>query len=160
MKTSHLQSLNLNPETHLRQYLAVLLFFSATVALSGETPKQLIASVLDQQARAWNKSDITGYMQGYWQSDSLIFTSGGTVNRGWKATFEKYSTKYDSKEKMGTLIFSDMEISILSENAAWVLGKWQLQRAGDHPHGIFTLVLRKFADGWKIVHDHTSLSTD
>lgn len=120
----------------------------------------MIASVLDQQVQAWNNGDIAGYVKGYWHSDSLVFTSGGTVHRGWKATFEKYSGKYDSKEKMGTLVFSSVEIFILSEGTAWVLGKWELQRSEDRPHGIFTLVLKKFSDGWKIVHDHTSLSAD
>ncbi len=160
MKTRHPQPLNPNPGTRQRYHLAVLFFFCATVALSNESQKQMIASVLDHQVQAWNKGDIAGYMQGYWHSDSLIFTSGGSVNRGWRATLEKYSGKYDSKEKMGTLVFSNMEIFSLSENAAWVLGRWELQRSTDHPHGIFTLVFRRFPDGWKIVHDHTSLSAD
>jgi len=115
-----------------------------------------IHNVLDLQASAWNRGDIVGYMEGYWKSDSLIFTSGGVVNRGWQETFEKYSAKYDTKEKMGTLNFSNIEVTLLSSRSAWVLGKWELVRTSDRPHGVFTLVLRKFTDGWKIVHDHTS----
>ena len=41
-------------------------------------------------------------------------------------------------------------------DAAVVLGSWSLARAGDNPHGKFTLIFRKFKDGWRIVHDHTS----
>jgi ketosteroid isomerase-like protein len=117
-----------------------------------------VQEVLDAQARAWNDGDIAGYMQGYWQSDSLVFTSGGNVRRGWQATFEKYLRTYDTREKMGILTFSELEVSILSENSALVLGKWELKRASDRPHGVFTLILRRFPDGWKIVHDHTSAS--
>ena len=138
----------------------VLLFFSVTLAFAGESQTRMILSVLDRQAEAWNKGDIAGYMQGYWESDSLAFTSGGTVSRGWRATFNKYSTKYDSKEKMGTLTFTDIEVSILSDDAAWVLGKWRLVRLKDQPHGIFTLILKKLGNKWKVVHDHTSSTTN
>ncbi len=119
-----------------------------------------IESVLVRQAEAWNRGDIAGYMEGYWHSDSLLFTSGGAIQRGWNATFEKYSKTYDSPDKMGTLKFSDLEIYRLSKKSAWVFGHWELQRKHDHPAGVFTLVLRKFAGEWKIVHDHTSVQKE
>ena len=118
--------------------------------------QQEVMKVLEQQAQAWNAGDIEGYMDGYWKSDSLLFTSGGKIQRGWKATLEKYKTSYDTKEKMGRLEFSSLEIYELSPSSAWVFGHWELQRSSDHPSGVFTLILRKFSDGWKIVHDHTS----
>jgi beta-aspartyl-peptidase (threonine type) len=57
---------------------------------------------------------------------------------------------------MGLLTFSDLEITSLGPDAAVVLGRWKLKRAQDQPHGRFTLIFRKTADGWRIVHDHTS----
>jgi ketosteroid isomerase-like protein len=119
-----------------------------------------ITAVLNAQQRAWNEGNIRGYMEGYWKSDSLLFTSGGKTQRGWQATFEKYSKSYNSKEKMGALKFSDLEFPLLSPEAAWVFGKWELERSGDHPAGLFTLIFRKIPDGWKIVHDHTSSLPD
>ncbi len=118
--------------------------------------RQHINQVLAHQAEAWNHGDIEGYMQGYWKSDSLLFTSGSKIQRGWRATFEKYKKSYDTKAKMGTLKFSELEITILSPNSAWVLGHWELTRKDDLPGGVFTLILRKFPDGWKVIHDHTS----
>jgi ketosteroid isomerase-like protein len=115
-----------------------------------------ILNVIAGQQKAWNEANILGYMEGYWQSDSLLFTSGGNIQRGWKATWEKYRKSYDSKEKMGTLFFSHLEVNILSPGAAWVLGDWELKRENDNPRGVFTLILKKFPDGWKIIHDHTS----
>lgn len=115
-----------------------------------------IEKILLNQAAAWNNGDIEGYMQGYWKSDSLLFTSGGNIQRGWNATMEKYKKSYNTKEKMGTLVFSDVEYHFLSPTSAWVLGHWKLTRENDTPRGVFTLIFRKFPDGWKIVHDHTS----
>jgi ketosteroid isomerase-like protein len=57
---------------------------------------------------------------------------------------------------MGTLAFSDIEITPLSADAAVVLGRWHLKRANDEPHGRFTLIFRRLPEGWRIVHDHTS----
>ncbi len=116
-----------------------------------------IESVLVRQAVAWNRGDIAGYMEGYWKSDSLLFTSGGHMQRGWKATFEKYSQSYSTPAKMGRLVFSNLEIRLLGDSAGWVFGHWELFREKDHPAGLFTLILRKFPDGWKVIHDHTSL---
>ena len=137
--------------------LGSALLASSSLAQSNDSSGSQIRHLLELQSSAWNRGDIAGYMDGYWKSDSLIFTSGGTVSRGWQATFDKYARKYDTKENMGTLVFSEVEVTILSDRSAWVLGRWELKRTTDHPHGIFTLVLRKFPEGWKIVHDHTSM---
>jgi len=115
-----------------------------------------IQSVLTNQQDAWNNGDIERYMQGYWKSDSLLFTSGGNIQRGWQATIEKYKKSYDTKEKMGKLYFSDLELNLLSAESAWIFGHWELKRSKDNPRGVFTLIVRKFEDGWKIIHDHTS----
>ncbi len=128
-------------------------------AQSSDSSKQVqgIMATLNSQVTAWNNGDIDGFMNGYWKSDSLIFTSGGNIQRGWKTTLEKYKKSYDTKAKMGTLKFSQLEFTILSKSSAWVLGHWELTREKDHPEGVFTLIVRKFADGWKVVHDHTSV---
>lgn len=115
-----------------------------------------VLAVLRMQQKAWNNGDIEGYMQGYWNSDSLLFTSGGVVRRGWKNALEHYRKTYNTASRMGKLSFSGLEASLLSPDAAWVFGHWILRRGKDSPRGVFTLILRRFPEGWKIVHDHTS----
>ncbi|MDH4071150.1 MAG: nuclear transport factor 2 family protein [Ignavibacteria bacterium] len=126
--------------------------------LGSATAADSIAQLLEVQQTAWNRGDIEGYMQGYWKSDSLVFTSGGSVNRGWDATYAKYLRSYDTPEKMGTLRFHSVEISVFPGGTASVLGRWELQRTGDRPAGVFSLLLRRFPDGWRIILDHTSRS--
>jgi ketosteroid isomerase-like protein len=115
-----------------------------------------IRQVMDAQTIAWNNGDIDGFMRGYWNSPNLIFVSGANVTRGWQPTIDRYKKTYDSRAKMGTLTFSDLEVDVLSKDSATVLGSWALAREKDNPKGKFTLIFRKFKDGWKIVHDHTS----
>jgi len=134
-------------------FLISIVFVS--VAAAQMDSSAAIRKVMDDQAAAWNRGDIDAFMDGYWMSDKLVFVSSN-VTRGWQPTLERYKKNYDSRAKMGTLTFSDLEITVLSKNAAVVLGSWSLAREKDNPHGKFTLIFRRFKDGWKIVHDHTS----
>jgi len=115
-----------------------------------------IRAVIEAQCDAWNKGDIEGYMDGYDRSDRTVFVSGDTVTHGWKKVLERYKKNYDTQEKMGELSFSDLDITMLGKESAVVLGRWQLNRSKDQPHGRFTLIFKKTKQGWRIVHDHTS----
>jgi uncharacterized protein (TIGR02246 family) len=115
-----------------------------------------VRAVLDAQRDAWNRGDVEGYMDGYARAADTVFVSGDNVTRGWQTVLDRYKKNYNSREKMGTLTFSDLEITPMGNDAAIVLGHWQLQRANDKPHGRFTLILRRTKQGWKIIHDHTS----
>ena len=115
--------------------------------------------MLDAQAAAWNRGNIDEYMNGYARSGATRFVSGDTLTRGWKTVRDRYAKKYDSREKMGTLTFSDVQIEQLGRDTAVVVGRWKLSRRNDKPHGRFTLIFRRLPEGWRIVHDHTSAAT-
>jgi beta-aspartyl-peptidase (threonine type) len=112
-----------------------------------------IQNVLAAQQAAWNDGDIDAFMETYWKSEELTFSSGGSTTRSWQSTLDRYKTKYATREAMGTLEFSDLQVRLLAPNAAMVLGRWDLK---DKAGGNFTLVMQKLSSGWVIVHDHTS----
>jgi ketosteroid isomerase-like protein len=143
----------------LLPFLLILAFPAALAAQSQKESSKIesqILAVMDAQVAAWNRGDIEGFMTGYWKSDKLVFASGSEVTRGWQTTLDRYKKNYSSREKMGALKFGNIEINVLSKDAAVVLGSWSLARANDNPKGKFTLIFRKTKDGWRIVHDHTS----
>ena len=117
-----------------------------------------IEHVLRKQQEAWNRHDLEGFMAGYWHSPELTFFSGAQERDGWEATIDRYLATYASPgHEMGQLEFSGLRIEVLGQEAAFVRGAWRLTMSdGKKPHGLFTLVFRKFPEGWKIVHDHTS----
>lgn len=121
-----------------------------------EKAKAAIRKVMDEQIIAWNRGDVEGFMQGYWKSEQLIFVSGDNVRRGWQVVTDNYKKSYNTREKMGVLSFTDLEITILSKDSATVLGRWKVQAQPNDAQGRFTLIFRKFKEGWRIVHDHTS----
>ena len=138
--------------------IAVLTTYAVTQTKSRTRTQSAAAirAVLDAQRDAWNRGDVEGYMDGYERSAETVFVSGDDVIRGWQTVTDRYKKIYNTPEKMGTLTFSDLEITPLENNAAVVLGRWHLKRSGDEPHGRFTLVFRRTKAGWKIIHDHTS----
>jgi ketosteroid isomerase-like protein len=139
-----------------------IIFCTSVAAIVSAAPTQSqnataqIRSVLRAQQDAWNRGDIDGFMNGYARSASTVFVSEDTIRRGWETVRERYKKKYSDRAKMGTLAFSDLEIMLLSPDAAVVLGRWSLKRANDQPHGRFTLIFKRLPEGWRIVHDHTS----
>ena len=115
-----------------------------------------IETVLADQATAWNAGDVRGFMAGYAESEDLRFASGGTITRGWQATLDRYLARYNTREKMGVLDFTDLEIELLGPDAAVIHGRWHLTRDGDTPHGLFTLIARRMKGNWRIVSDTTT----
>jgi ketosteroid isomerase-like protein len=116
-----------------------------------------INAVLAAQQSAWNKGDIRAFMDGYWNSPDVTFSGSSGVSRGWQSVFTRYQQRYPSQSAMGHLDFSDLEIRSLNSTSALVLGKWRLTLSSGDIGGVFTLVFQKFPNGWKIIHDHTSL---
>lgn len=118
-----------------------------------------VRAVLDAQVTAWNKGDLDGFMKGYWKDEKLTFISGGNITRGWEPTRQRYVKRYqaEGKDKMGTLSFDELEVEMLGSDAALVRGRFKLVRGEKSDWGRYTLVLRKFPEGWRIVHDHTSV---
>jgi beta-aspartyl-peptidase (threonine type) len=131
---------------------------SARSAAQSTPQAAQIRAVLDAQVAAWNAGQLEEFMQGYWRSPKLTFFSGGSTQRGWDATLARYRKTYQSEgREMGRLAFSDLDIEPLGKDSAVVRGRWELTMSdGKKPGGLFTLVFRRFRDGWKIVHDHTS----
>ncbi len=136
----------------------VLPLLAVTLLASGDQDRLEIQAVLDSQVAAWNRGDLEGFMRGYWNSPQLSFFSGNSMISGWQATLERYRKRYqaDGKE-MGKLEFREIRIELLSSDAAFVRGRFALDfTSGEKPTGVFTLIVHRFPEGWRVVHDHTS----
>ena len=133
------------------------LFGSDTVHSDEKKAETAIREVLDAQVVAWNKGDLPGFMKGYWNSNDLTFYSGKDKKQGWEMTLERYKKRYQGEGKeMGKLTFSELEIQTIGADHAVVKGRWKVEMKKENLDGLFTLIMRKTDDGWRIVHDHTS----
>ena len=114
-----------------------------------------IQGILDKQKISWNEENIEGFMEYYWNSEKFTFQSGEKRLHGWNALLSRYKESY-SGGKWGKLDFTDIEIKVLSNDIAYVLGRWNLQYEETSEEGLFTIIFLRMPEGWRIVHDHTS----
>ena len=123
-----------------------------------DNAKAEVRSVLARQAECWSSGDLECYMQGYWKSDSLLFVGSKGLTYGWQQTLDNYKRSYPDAAAMGKLAFDLKEVRELAPETILVVGKWHLQReaAKGDLEGHFSVVFKRFADGWKIVADHSS----
>ena len=146
-------------------FLSFFLFFSCNLntktKIMQEIPQEKeqinkIKDVLETQRKCWNKGDINGFMEGYWKSKYLIFTSAyHKPTYGWKNTLERYKNSYPNKESMGELNYNVIDIKITSSTTALLNGTWKLIRKNDNPEGKFWLELESFNAKWVITKDST-----
>ena len=116
-----------------------------------------VRNVLLAQMTAWNKGNLDGYMNGYANVEWLVFTSGGKVRLGWQETYDTFHKKYaQNPAAMGKLVFEILSIDAVGADGAVVLGNWILTNSPSDGRGVFTVVLERRPDGWKVIHDHTS----
>jgi ketosteroid isomerase-like protein len=138
--------------------LTIALAATAWCADAEDAGRRAIGKVIAEQEAAWNRQDLEGFMAGYWNSEELTFFSGAHETQGWQAALDRYKKRYTGAgNEMGKLEFSNLRIEMLGADAAFVRGEFHLTMTnGKTPHGLFTLVFRKFPAGWKIVHDHSA----
>jgi beta-aspartyl-peptidase (threonine type) len=142
----------------MRITVLILAFLVPALIVPLAAQESPVKQVLLQQQAAWNRHDLEAFMAGYWNSPELTFF-GAKKTSGWQATLDRYRTAYQGEgHEMGKLEFSNLKIEALAPDAAFVRGSWKLTLSdGKTPHGLFTLIFRQFPEGWKIVHDHSSL---
>ncbi|MDG1283241.1 MAG: hypothetical protein P8N46_01175 [Flavobacteriales bacterium] len=129
-----------------------------TVDTIKQDPNEInsIKKILSSQQECWNNGDIDGFMQGYWNSEDLVFTSlNHKPAYGWQNTLKRYKESYPTRSTMGELGFEILDLQLISEKNASLKGKWKLIRENDQPNGLFWLDIEKFDNNWLITKDST-----
>ncbi len=144
----------------MKKSILLLFFLSINLIVFGQktTDAEAIKTMMLQQTKDWNDGNIDAFMQGYWQSDSLMFIGSRGITYGWQATLDNYKKRYPDRATMGTLKFTFLKLDFFNKNTTcWLLGQWHLTRPekGD-VGGYYTLMLKKIKGKWLIVSDHTS----
>jgi beta-aspartyl-peptidase (threonine type) len=142
----------------MRKYvLAMFIIFLIPAWIPGQAEKTKVEllDILALQKAAWNERNIEGFMAYYWNSDRFTFQSGANRLHGWNALLERYKKSY-SGESWGKLDFTDLEVNVLADDCAYVLGRWKLELKDAVREGLFTIIFNRLPEGWRIIHDHSS----
>jgi ketosteroid isomerase-like protein len=133
--------------------LSAVLCFTVTAQSKAERE---ILSILDRQTGAWNRGDLEGFMNGYWESDSLMYIGKQGVTYGFASTLRRYRENYGDTARMGRLTFHILHVKRLSPRYVQVVGRWSLRRSAGDVGGHYTLLFRRMSGRWLIVSDHSS----
>lgn len=142
--------------------LASLLSGCADSAQPGGEPldhegiEREVRALLGRQAEAWNAGDLPAFVSDYLDAPRLRFVSRGSALHGADDLLARYQRNYPDRAAMGTLRFSDLDVRVLSPDFAFVFGRYNLTRENDAPTGLFTLLVERTTEGWRVSHDHTS----
>lgn len=140
----------------MRKLLFCLCLLQLTFAYAQNNDEQIIRSILNRQTQDWNRGDISAFMKGYWESDSLMFIGKNGVTYGYQTTLNNYKKNYPDVTAMGQLQFNILQVKPLGEGHYFVLGKWMLKRTIGDLSGHYTLLFKKIKGEWVIVADHSS----
>lgn len=125
-------------------------------AFSQTDDEKQIRDLLGRQVAAWNRGSIDEFMNGYWESDSLMFIGKSGVTYGYSNTLKNYKKSYSDTAQMGKLTFNILQVKPIAGDAYFVVGKWFLKRSVGDVGGHYTLLFRKINGRWVIVADHSS----
>lgn len=141
--------------TWLMGCVGIGLLLSPFLLAADESLDAKLKGILAVQQKAWNEGNIDKFMEAYWKSEKLTFSSGGDTRRGWQKTLEQYKKTYPDRATMGKLTFSNLEVESLGADVALMLGEWKID--GEKPaQGNFSVVWRLIDGQWVIIHDHSS----
>jgi len=140
----------------MKKLFLALFLLAAIISGAQSKDEKSVRSILENQTTAWNRGDINGFMNGYWQNDSLMFIGKTDVTYGWSNTLNHYKKSYPDTITMGKLDFTLIDVKRLSAEYYHVVGKWHLHRSVGDLSGHFTLLFRKFGNHWYIIADHSS----
>ena len=133
-----------------------VLLLPGAFAAAQQADEKEILGILDRQTQAWNRGDLKGFMNGYWENDSLMYIGKGGVTYGFAPTLLSYQRNYGDTARMGKLRFQILHLIRLSDSHYYVVGKWFLKRAAGDVGGHYTLLWKKINGQWFIISDHSS----
>ncbi|MFN5987720.1 MAG: YybH family protein [Chitinophagaceae bacterium] len=140
----------------MKKLVFILGILISVSSMAQSNDEKIIRNILADQISFWNKGDIPGFMQGYWNNDSLVFVGKNGPTYGYNNTLRNYQKSYPNKDYMGILNFDILSVQPMEKDHFFVIGKFMLQRKVGDASGHFTLILRRINGVWKIVSDHSS----
>jgi hypothetical protein len=144
-------------KSFMMKYLLLVFFILVSSRTFAQSKNEIkIREILERQSNSWNQGDIEGFMNGYWENDSLMFIGKSGVTYGWTNTLNNYKKNYPDTVSMGKLAFTLIQLKELSKKYYQVTGKWFLKRSIGDIGGHFTLLFKKINGHWVIISDHSS----
>ena len=135
----------------------------ATKPAAPTTPQsdpQAVVAAFDKLVAGIEHANVNEVMSVYWNNPQLaLFNYNGTVTRGWDQVRKNRESSYPQIKDV-KLEVREKAVYMMGRDGALVTCQWtQSQTYKGAPEtvtGRMTLVFKRFAQGWKAIHLHSS----
>jgi ketosteroid isomerase-like protein len=118
-----------------------------------------VTNTLDAAAEAWSSGDIEAVMATYVADEPLLVLLGDTPLKGPDAVRAALEARA-AQPGLGQMTYEWFETLQFDVNTTVVSGRVVVRRDARTSRGLFTRVLRRTPDGWRIVHDQLAWGPD
>jgi len=119
-----------------------------------------VSNTLDAAAEAWSSGDVDAVMATYVADEPLLVFLGDTPIKGPDAVRAALVARAAQPGGLGQMTYEWFETLQFDVNTTVVSGRVVMRREGRTHRGLFTRVLRRTGDGWRIVHDQLAWGPD
>ncbi|KHL25039.1 hypothetical protein PK98_10045 [Croceibacterium mercuriale] len=131
---------------------------TAPAQLADATVLDAIETEMDRTAAGWNSGDMALFLSVYSPSRQTSFVTDKGLLRGVPAMEAMYRQAYDFDDaaKRGTLSFERLDFRPLGPSHALYIARYTVAVPGAQPvSGVTSLVWERYAEGWRIIADHS-----
>jgi uncharacterized protein (TIGR02246 family) len=116
-----------------------------------------VATILDEQAAAWNAGDLDGFMASYALSPETTYIGATGLITGFDGIRARYAPSFEPGAQRDDLHFTDLAVRELDPRFGVATARYVLTRDGETTStGPFTLVMMRVEGTWEIVHDQSA----
>ena len=141
----------------------MILFVGSTFASPTEDDEANVRNALLMSTSSFEKNDMPAASRVWSNEEALIVFEQGHANYGWKDYRDNHLGPEMAEMKNTKYTLSDIRVH-LAGTTAWATFKYAIAADvldnGKQRHidggGLGTAILEKHADGWRIVHWHSS----
>ncbi len=124
----------------------------------GAALTRLMTAQLERAAADWNRGDLDSFLSDYAAESTTTYVDGRRARAGIDFIRGVYAPRFSPGAHRDSLHFEEVKVRRLSRTLTLVTARFILQRSSTiSASGPFTLVMEQRPEGWKILHDHSSI---
>ncbi len=128
-------------------------------AVAADELHAVVDNLLTDSEEKWNGGDLDGFMAWYQRGPETSFMGSDGPFYGWEQIRDRYAPRFGPGASRDSLRFENLETRPIAPWLGLATARYVLfQEDSVTATGIFTLVVKRTPDGWRIIHDHSSSS--
>lgn len=128
-----------------------------TVVVDQAQLRAAVDHLLTESEKAWNGGDLAGFMEWYKRDEETTFLGSSGLMHGWDTIRQRYAGRFEPDASRDSLRFEELVARPLAPWLGLATARYVLfQGDSVNSTGVFTLVVERTPEGWRIIHDQSA----